>query len=182
MFTDYRYIDESRIAQLSGLPINKVYLILKSLNQRRIVHFIPQRTVPLVTYTRDRELPENVVIPKSVYEDRKELFEWHIKKMLQYAMNNNVCRSRQLLDYFGEEESTDCGKCDVCLARKNELQTETDAKDARQKIMALLADGEWHNKTELLNVDTSKDAVDNAVRQLVSEELICIEHARVRAK
>ena len=89
MFTDYRYIDESRIAQLSGLPINKVYLILKSLNQRRIVHFIPQRTVPLVTYTRDRELPENVVIPKSVYEDRKELFEWHIKKMLLYAEADN---------------------------------------------------------------------------------------------
>lgn len=123
-----------------------------------------------------------MVIPKSVYEDRKELFEWHIKQMLLYAMNNNVCRSRQLLNYFGEEESTDCGKCDVCLARKNEGQTETDAKDAKQKILALLSDGEWHYKTELLKIDASKEAVSNAVRYLISEELICIEHAKVRVK
>ena len=182
MFTDYRYIDETRIAQLSGVPVNKVYLILKSLNQRRIVHFIPQRTVPLVTYTRDRELPENVVIPTSVYEDRKKLFEWHIKQMLLYAMNNNVCRSRQLLRYFGEEQTADCGKCDVCLARKNESQTDTDAKDARQKILALLSDGEWHQKTELLKIDAPKEAVSNAIRYLVLEELISIDHAKVRAK
>ena len=182
MFTDYRYIDESRIAQLSGVPVNKVYLILKSLNQRRIVHFIPQRTVPLVTYTRDRELPENVVIPTSVYEDRKKLFEWHIKQMLLYAMNNNVCRSRQLLRYFGEEQTADCGKCDVCLARKNENQTDTDAKDARQKILELLSDGEWHQKTELLKIDAPKEAVSNAIRYLVLEELISIDHAKVRAK
>ncbi|WP_294920658.1 ATP-dependent DNA helicase RecQ [uncultured Prevotella sp.] len=182
MFTDYRYIDESRIAQLSGVPVNKVYLILKSLNQRRIVHFIPQRTVPLVTYTRDRELPENVVIPTSVYEDRKKLFEWHIKQMLLYAMNNNVCRSRQLLRYFGEEQTADCGKCDVCLARKNESQTDTDAKDARQKILALLSDGEWHQKTELLKIDAPKEAVSNAIRYLVLEELISIDHAKVRTK
>ena len=182
MFTDYRYIDETRIAQLSGVPVNKVYLILKSLNQRRIVHFIPQRTVPLVTYTRDRELPENVVIPTSVYEDRKKLFEWHIKQMLLYAMNNNVCRSRQLLRYFGEEQTADCGKCDVCLARKNESQTDTDAKDARQKILALLSDGEWHQKTELLKIDAPKEAVSNAIRYLVLEELISIDHAKVRTK
>ena len=182
MFTDYRYIDETRIAQLSGVPVNKVYLILKSLNQRRIVHFIPQRTVPLVTYTRDRELPENVVIPTSVYEDRKKLFEWHIKQMLLYAMNNNVCRSRQLLRYFGEEQTADCGKCDVCLARKNESQTDTDAKDTRQKILALLSDGEWHQKTELLKIDAPKEAVSNAITYLVLEELISIDHAKVSAK
>ena len=29
---------------------------------------------------------------------------------------DNQCRSRQLLSYFGEEDSHDCGCCDVCKA------------------------------------------------------------------
>ena len=106
MFSDYRYIDESRLAQLTGLTQQQVYLILKSLNHRRIIHFIPQRSVPLVTYIRDRVLPEDVVIPPSVYEERKQQFEQRIKAMLDYAMNDIMCRSRQLLRYFGENKST----------------------------------------------------------------------------
>ena len=49
LFVDYRYIDESRLAQLTGLTKQEVYLILKSLSQRHIISFIPQRSIPLVT-------------------------------------------------------------------------------------------------------------------------------------
>ncbi len=40
--------------------------------------------------------------------------------MLNYASNNNKCRSQTLLTYFGEKGAPRCGKCDVCEQR-NEL-------------------------------------------------------------
>ena len=176
MFSDYRYIDESRIAQLSGLTQQQVYLILKSLNQRRIIHFIPQRTMPLVTYTRDRVLPEDVVIPAAVYEERKKLFAWHIEQMIKYATNDNVCRSRQLLRYFGEEDTADCGQCDVCIAHRQSTERENSERMLRQKIKDLLADRERHTIGELMRLDPRRELLGEALRSLLREETIATDN------
>ena len=40
--------------------------------------------------------------------------------MISYASSSDVCRSRQLLSYFGQEESSDCGSCDVCRRKRSE--------------------------------------------------------------
>ncbi|HHC80073.1 MAG TPA: RecQ family ATP-dependent DNA helicase [Flavobacteriia bacterium] len=37
-----------------------------------------------------------------------------VAAIMAYAQNENICRSRYLLDYFGEKNSKDCGICDVC--------------------------------------------------------------------
>ena len=39
-----------------------------------------------------------------------------IDAMLRYMQTDNQCRSRQLLRYFGETDSHDCGRCDVCTS------------------------------------------------------------------
>lgn len=179
MFSDYRYIDESRLAQLSGLNQQQVYLILKSLNHRRIIHFIPQRSTPLVTYTRDRMLAEEIVIPKSVYEERKEQFERRVRAMVGYATNDMVCRSRQLLRYFGEKDSHDCQQCDVCIDRRSMNDKEKAEKEAEEKIIELLSDHERHHVAELHNIDCSPKAMQEAIRLLVNEEIVKTEQSYI---
>ena len=179
MFSDYRYIDESRLAQLSGLNQQQVYLILKSLNHRRIIHFIPQRSTPLVTYTRDRMLAEEIVIPKSVYEERKEQFERRVRAMVGYATNDMVCRSRQLLRYFGEKDSHDCQQCDVCIDRRSMDDKEKAEKEAEEKIIKLLSDHERHHVAELHNIDCSPKAMQEAIRLLVNEEIVKTEQSYI---
>ena len=179
MFSDYRYIDESRLAQLSGLNQQQVYLILKSLNHRRIIHFIPQRSTPLVTYTRDRMLAEEIVIPKSVYEERKEQFERRVRAMVGYATNDMVCRSRQLLRYFGEKDSHDCQQCDVCIDRRSMDDKDKAEKEAEEKIIELLSDHERHHVAELHNIDCSPKAMQEAIRLLVNEEIVKTEQSYI---
>lgn len=179
MFSDYRYIDESRLAQLSGLNQQQVYLILKSLNHRRIIHFIPQRSTPLVTYTRDRMLAEEIVIPKSVYEERKEQFERRVRAMVGYATNDMVCRSRQLLRYFGEKDSHDCQQCDVCIDRRSMDDKEKAEKEAEEKIIELLSDHERHHVAEMHNIDCSPKAMQEAIRLLVNEEIVKTEQSYI---
>ena len=45
--------------------------------------------------------------------------------MEAYLADGEVCRSRQLLAYFGQTETSDCGTCDVCRARTPEQRTRT---------------------------------------------------------
>ena len=130
LFVDLTYIDETMIARQAELTIQQVYFALKSLAARHIIQFIPRRKIPFISYTRDRVDGDKVVIPKEVWESRREQYEKRIKSMIRYAKNDEVCRSRQLLAYFGEVNDRDCKQCDVCLAD----QAEEREKELRRKV------------------------------------------------
>lgn len=179
LFIDYTYIDEDMIAAQAGLTSQQIYLLLKGLTQKRILHFVPRSKTPFITYTRDRVDGEDLIITRDVYEDRKEQFAKRINTVIGYATNDNVCRSRQLLRYFDEPRSTDCGQCDVCLAHKRMPDTERQLRDARDMITALLDDRKRHHLTELLSLRLPSDALDTALEQLIAEETIHVESSYV---
>lgn len=179
LFIDYTYIDEDMIAAQAGLTSQQIYLLLKGLTQKRILHFVPRSKTPFITYTRDRVDGEDLIITRDVYEDRKEQFAKRINTVIGYATNDNVCRSRQLLRYFDEPRSTDCGQCDVCLAHKRMPDTERLLRDARDMITALLDDRKRHHLTELLSLRLPSDALNTALEQLIAEETIHVESSYV---
>ena len=173
LFTDYNFIDESFIAQQTQLEPQQVYLTLKGLSQRHILHFIPQKKTPYIRYTQRREDMEHVQIPPSVYEERKAQFEERIHAMINYAKDDAVCRSRQLLRYFGEESDHDCRQCDVCLSHRSEgLVSEPRMNEAMERILALLDDGQPHPLIELRDLQLPVDELDAALTYLLKEEYI----------
>jgi len=173
LFTDYNFIDESFIAQQTQLEPQQVYMTLKGLSQRHILHFIPQKKTPYIRYTQRREDMEHVQIPPSVYEERKAQFEERIHAMINYAKDDAVCRSRQLLRYFGEESDHDCRQCDVCLSHRSEgLVSEPHMNEAMERILALLDDGQPHPLTELRDLQLPVDELDAALTYLLKEEYI----------
>ena len=119
LFQDYGYIDESILAELCGLTKPQVYMTLHSLTQKRILNFIPQKHIPFIRYTQRRELSEHLVISPAIYDELKARYVQRIDKMLEYATSDLYCRSRLLLNYFGETRSSDCGICDVCLSHRH---------------------------------------------------------------
>ena len=174
LFVDYNYIDESFIASQCGLQPQQVYLVLKSLSQKHILHFIPQKKTPYVRYLQRREDMEHVQIPPSVYEERKVLYQQRIQAMIDYATNDCVCRSRQLLRYFGETESHDCRQCDVCLDHSRHHVEEARMTPAAEKILRLFDDGKEHLITELRDLQLPTDELDAALEYLLKEEYLAI--------
>ncbi len=118
LFQGYQYIDEGIIAEQCKLTQPQVYMILRSLTQKHILNFIPQKHIPFIRYTQRREESDRLTISNNIYDDLKVRFANRIEKMLEYANCENICRSRMLLRYFGETDTEDCGQCDVCLNEK----------------------------------------------------------------
>ena len=173
LFTDYNYIDEAFIAQQSGLQPQQVYMILKSLSQRHILHFIPQKKTPYIRYTQRREDQEHVQLMPVIYEERKAQFAERIHAMIDYATNDSVCRSRQLLRYFGEVNDHDCRQCDVCLShRRGGMVSEPSMNTAMEKILTLLGDGKPHPMTDLRDIQLPTDELNAALEYLMKEEYI----------
>lgn len=172
LFTDYAYINDELLAHRAGLTRQQVYLIFKSLNQRHIIHFIPQRKLPTITYTVDRVDGDQLILGPDVYDDRKEQFTKRIEAVIAYANNQDQCRSRQLLAYFDEQRTTDCGMCDVCIDHKRQQDSEQRVHVAQEKIMQLLADGQQHDVKELTSLQLHADDLREALGMLIDEEKI----------
>ena len=173
LFTDYNYIDEAYLATITQLQPQQVYLTLKSLSQRHILHFIPQKKTPFIRYTQRREDKEYVQLMPEVYEERKSQFAERINSMILYATCDDICRSRQLLRYFGEKNDHNCKQCDVCLShRKEGMVSEPRLNEAATKILKLLDDGKPHPITELKSIELPDSELDAALDYLSDEEYI----------
>ena len=148
-------------------------MTLKSLSQRHILHFIPQKKTPYIRYTQRREDKEHIQLMPEVYEKRKQQFTDRIHAIISYAICDNICRSRYLLSYFGEENGHDCKQCDVCLDhRPGGMVSEPNFNTAKDKILHLLADGKPHFITELRDIQLPTAELDAALDYLLKEEYI----------
>ena len=172
LFTDYAYINEEEVSYYSGQTRQQVYFILRNLTQRHILHYIPQRKTPLLTYTRDREESDRLNLGPEVYDNRRKQFVQRIKTVIAYAKNYDICRSRQLLRYFGEERSTDCDICDVCVDHRIDHTSEKATAPVKQRILDFLADRKQHKTTELYALDLPFKERGPAPEYLISEEII----------
>ena len=173
LFSDYHYIDEGFLASQTALQPHQVYQILKGLSQRHILHFIPQKKTPYIRYTQRREDKEFLQFPPKIYEERLSQFRQRIAAVIRYATEDRICRSRQLLSYFGETDNHDCGLCDVCLShRKEGLVSEPRLNTAMEKILQLLDDGQPHPVTDLRGLQLPVGELDTALEYLLREEYI----------
>ncbi len=174
LFTDYGYVDESYIAQEAGLDRNQTYMVLVNLSKKRIIDFNPRKSIPLISYKRDRVDGSDVILDKSVYEERKEQFQKSINSVINYAQNDRVCRSRQLLYYFGEKKSVDCEQCDVCLSHTHH-DNHDQQEEIKEKLLAMVADGERHLVTEVRLLNEDWDMVTKVMKELMDEEQLLMD-------
>ena len=173
LFTDYNYIDEAFLAQVTQLQPQQVYLILKNLSQRHILHFIPQKKTPYIRYTQRREDKEHIQIMPDIYEERKAQFAERIRAMIRYAKRDRICRSRQLLSYFGDHSGHNCGQCDVCLSQRTTgMVSEQKLNDTVEAILHLLSDNKPHYVTEIKSIELPESELDAAIAYLTAEEYI----------
>ncbi len=125
IFTDLQYIHGlgkigKSIAAMAGKEGADMdyHTLLVSLAQRHIITYIPREVANTLTFTRDRQT--DIHLPVSVYEDRQLRYAERLKAMVEYAENQQFCRSQLLLAYFGETDAPLCGTCDVCRRQKKE--------------------------------------------------------------
>ncbi len=170
LFADYVNIDESLIAHSIGYTSDDVYHILAALSRQGIIHYIPRKRTPLLSYTANRTETERMKIPQSVYEKRKEAYEERINAMVDYCESETSCRSRMLLLYFGEKNEHECGKCDVCVKKRSHSLKEDDYERFRQFAVNLVSDGKMHGMTELTAFKAPTDKMRQMLNHLLAAE------------
>lgn len=170
LFSDYVYINEGLISTRTGLSQQEIYEVLVGLSKYRIVNYIPHKKTPLIIYTRTREEIKYLSIPRSAYEERKERFESRINRVMEYINENRICRSRMLISYFGEKGTSDCGCCDVCLAKNDSGLNNHTFNTIRDALKEALTDGPQEAKKLTENLPFPADKIITVIRYLADHD------------
>lgn len=175
VFTDYTYINEDSLAIRTGLTRRQIYEQLVHLAKLRIVSYIPRKKTPYIIYTRERIEAQLIHISPEIYEERKARYETRINAMLEYVTNDTLCRSRMLLDYFGEKNEHNCGQCDTCIGlRKQTATCQPDREELYEKIHEILSGAPQTPAGLLEQLPIEKELLTEALHQLLDEGKIIV--------
>jgi ATP-dependent DNA helicase RecQ len=152
-----------------------VYESLKLLSKQHVIHYIPAQKVPTIYYVRSREEIEYLVVPQSVYEGRRDKLISRIKHVVEYGSSQTQCRSKMLLQYFGEKEAKDCGQCDVCLAKKRDEIGSFVKNKIPEEILKLLENGETTTEKIISTLDYPEKLIIDVLRFLSDNKRIRIK-------
>lgn len=119
IFTDLQYIHFDSLS--NELSYKQLHELLVSLAQRNILTYIPRSIENTFYFVQDRQA--DIFLPISIYEKHQQQYIEKLKSMVEYADNQQYCRSQLLLSYFGEDNADTCGTCDICRAKAKQTNT-----------------------------------------------------------
>jgi ATP-dependent DNA helicase RecQ len=94
-----------------------------------------------------------------------------MEAMMNYALMEEGCRSRYIQEYFGEQESKDCGSCDLCIARRK--GPKVSAEVTPERVLEIVRTRESISPRDLVREFRSDSGtIAEVVVQLLEEEKI----------
>lgn len=136
-------IEEDLMSSRCGITVPQLRQALYSLSLEHIIIYIPGDRADVLTMKSEHLAKGNVKLSPQRYKMLKETWHKRMETMISYVSEEDTCRSRFLLSYFGQTESSDCGRCDVCRARKSRTKDNADVseEDTAQALKAYINDG-----------------------------------------
>ncbi len=112
-------IREEEVAAACGCGVPALRQLLYRLSLEHVIRYIPGERCSVIYLHHNRLTPGNIDLRPEQYRFLADNARQRADAIADYASETDECRSRRLLRYFGQEESADCGSCDVCRARRS---------------------------------------------------------------
>ena len=144
-------IDEDFVATKCSISIVQLRQALYRLSIEHVIKYIPCDRADVLFLKTEHLAQGNVKLSPLRYKMLQETYHKRMETMIEYVTEEDVCRSRFLLAYFGQSESADCGKCDVCRRNISRVQvnagvTEQETSDALVDFINVECHGEYSLK------------------------------------
>ncbi|MBU3026319.1 RecQ family ATP-dependent DNA helicase [Zobellia galactanivorans] len=165
-------INTHLLAKKTNSSEKRVLEVLEQMKKDEVITYESQHSDLEITFLvpREDDLVINVFAKK--VEEQNRIKTEKVFQMLDYIKNNKVCRSRQVLGYFGEEDTQDCGVCDVCLSKAR--SDRPDYGRIQKDIAALLQKGPYSSRALIAHTSHEQKEVLHVLRAMLENGKIQI--------
>ena len=107
-------IKEEILASSCSVSVPELRQLLYKLSLEHVINYIPSDHSSVIYLHHARLQPGNVQLSPQKYAQLRENFRIRAQAMADYASEEDECRQKYLIRYFGQEDAENCGCCDVC--------------------------------------------------------------------
>lgn len=182
LFVNYVKVQEAKLAKLLQLSENEVVQMLGKLDQMGVLAYNAKKDKPQVTFLTPRLDASRLPLDNKRISFRRNQAIEKAESTIKYIRNEMICRTGQLLDYFGETNDHHCGICDCCIRIKKEK--EKAFVGIRNQILKTLQGGEAFSIKDLF--ERAKIKVDDTsvgiLREMEDESLVTTDATNGKIK
>lgn len=147
LYTSFVKISERQLGRYLNIPEPAVRKALQYMHQRGLIEYEPQHDAPQLLFTTPRHDAARLPLDtKRLTQFRKTALH-KAEAVVHYLQTPNRCRTRLLLEYFGEISAQDCRICDYCLAQKRINRQENHENLLQKQVLAYLSQKPLHPKS-----------------------------------
>lgn len=151
---------EQQVSQKINVSIPLIKERLKELQQKNYLEYIDGALSSIkFLKPRDERAINNTYWKLFEHIQKNKIQKW--EEMKFYTENNNYCKMKLILAYFGEKNSKNCGHCSVCEKNKQSIF----GKNISQQIINLLT--KKPSTIEELSIQLSYHPKENILETLI---------------
>jgi ATP-dependent DNA helicase RecQ len=174
LFDYYTPINENEIAKRLKTDKNNIIKQLNELTKLDIIDYVASTDLPQIIFLQERKDASKLFISAENYMQLKERAKKRLEWVLHYTESRHLCRSRILLSYFGENDSKDCGQCDVCIEKKKSGLSPQKFEEIYQKIIQLIS------KNDVTTSELKEYLSNYSESEYLKVLQYLIEHAQIK--
>lgn len=162
----------SLIAKKSHHSEAAVLAVLYKLKEKEIIDYHSKNNDATLVFNEIREDERTINKVSKHLTRQNELKKEQLQSVLNYVVQKNRCRSKTILEYFGEQTTNNCGICSYCITLSN---TKKDLNSLSKKIMSLLQNESLSSREIQTRTKNTADDVIFVLQQLLEADLLIIQ-------
>ena len=165
-------INMGLIAKKSETDETAVNALLHQLMEKEIVKYHAKSNDTRLIFNVIREDERTINGISKYLEVQNNLKKEQLKSVLEFVKDTENCKSKLILNYFGEKSEENCGICSYCIGQK---EPEIDSEDLREIIFSLLKVAPLNSREIQIHTKKSTDAIIFALQNLLESDRILIK-------
>jgi ATP-dependent DNA helicase RecQ len=165
-------INLSLIAKKSNCEETVIHSILEKLKGLDIIDYHKKNNDATIIFNEVREDERTINRVSKYLETQNKQKVAQFESVLHYINEKKVCKSKLILNYFGEISSTDCGICSYCISKKNKSG---DASLISEKIIELLKTQSLNSREIQKLTKNTEDDIIFALQNLLENNKIAVK-------
>lgn len=159
------------IAKKSNHKESEVHAVLQKLKEKDIIEYHSKNNDATLIFNEIREDERTINRVSKYLEKQNQLKKEQLKAVLFYVNEKKTCKSKLILDYFGEKTDADCGICSYCITKK---KPKGDIVSLSEEILAILKTEDLNSREIQNRTKNNSDDLIFALQELLEKEYLII--------
>jgi ATP-dependent DNA helicase RecQ len=165
-------INLSLIAKKASCEEAVIHSVLEKLKGLDIIDYHKKNNDATIIFNEVREDERTINRVSKYLENQNKQKVAQFESVLHYINEKNVCKSKLILDYFGEKASADCGICSYCISKEAKP---IDSSLISEKVIGLLKIQDMSSREIQKLTKNTEDTIIFALQNLLENNKIAVK-------